>query len=76
VLSAVGVATLLGRRGGGGAAFATASAATLGVAFLLGYQAFTNYWALIATLALVALAAAGVEDSAGSGRKTEQAALK
>ncbi|MDJ0924438.1 MAG: glycosyltransferase 87 family protein [Acidimicrobiia bacterium] len=51
------VAIVLGLRGGGGAEFALAAAAVLGVGFLFGSQAFANYWFLIIALCVLALVA-------------------
>lgn len=50
------VALWLGRRGGKGASFLAAVAAVMATSFMLGFQAFANYWFLIVALAPSALA--------------------
>jgi len=50
------VAVWMGLRGGSSARFVIALAATLSAAFLLGAQAFGNYWFLVAMLSLIAVA--------------------
>lgn len=62
VVAATLLAVALGRRGGGGPEFALAGAAVLGVAFLLGYQAFVNYWTLIIALCVTAVVAAAADE--------------
>lgn len=54
----VGAATWMGWRGGSAARFQLALAATLATAFLLGTQAFVNYWLLVATIAMLAFGGA------------------
>lgn len=50
------VAVWMGSRGGGAPRFLIALAATLATAFLFGTQAFGNYWFLVGTLGMVAVA--------------------
>lgn len=50
------VAIWMGRRGGSASRFLLALNATLATAFLFGSQAFLNYWFLVATLTMVAVA--------------------
>jgi hypothetical protein len=52
----VAVAVWMGWRGGTATRFQLGVAATLATAFLLGSQAFINYWLLVATIAMVAVA--------------------
>lgn len=54
--AAIGVA--LGLRGGGGSKFAIGVAAVMGSAFLVGFQAFANYWFLIFGLCVIAVGGA------------------
>lgn len=51
----IGLGVWFGRRGGEGYRFMLALAAVLGALFLLGVQAFQNYWYLVASMALIAL---------------------
>jgi hypothetical protein len=48
----VGVAVWMGRSGGGSSRFLLALAATLSVAFVIGFQAFMNYWYLVGAVAV------------------------
>ncbi len=75
-LVATTVAVLLGRRGGAGAEFAVAAAAVLGLAFLLGYQAFSNYWVLIVGLCVVAISEAAATPPVGSESEEPDGALE
>lgn len=52
----VAVAGWMGWPGGSSARFQLAIGATLATAFLLGTQAFVNYWLLVASIAMLALA--------------------
>jgi hypothetical protein len=76
------LAVWLGRRGGKGAMFLAATAAVMATSFMLGFQAFANYWFLIVALLPAALvvhladeaavpelaeADAGLEAPAGAG---------
>lgn len=56
VLLSVAVAVWMGRATRSPSRFLVALAATLATAFLVGFQAFVNYWFFIGTLALVAVA--------------------
>lgn len=68
------VAVWMGRRGGGAPRFLIALAATLATAFLFGTQAFVNYWFLVGTLGMIAVAidisSTGGELAAAAGRPT------
>jgi hypothetical protein len=52
IVASVGVAVWMGRAGGGSSRFQLALAATLSVAFLIGFQAFMNYWYAVGALAV------------------------
>jgi hypothetical protein len=54
----------LGRRGGRGAAFLAAVAAVMATSFMLGFQAFANYWFLIVALMPAALVVRLADDAA------------
>jgi len=56
VVASTGAAWWMGRSGGPAPRFLLGLLATLAVAFLLGSQAFLNYWFLIASGAIVAVA--------------------
>ncbi len=51
----IGLGVWFGRRGGEGYRFMLALATVLAALFLLGVQAFQNYWYLVASMALIAL---------------------
>jgi hypothetical protein len=52
----IGVAVWMGRNGGPGSRFMLGLGATLAIAFLVGSQAFLNYWFFVGALALFAVA--------------------
>lgn len=51
----LGIAAWMGHRGGGAARFLLALSATLAVVFLIGFQAFMNYWFFVAAVGLFAV---------------------
>ena len=80
-VAATAVAVPLARRGGDGAEFGVAAAAVLGVAFLFGYQAFSNYWLLIfglcvTTVVVVAMDVPYGDDAPATRDATEIADIR
>lgn len=66
VVAGVVAAWWMGKQGGPGPRFLLGLLGTLSVAFLLGSQAFVNYWFLIASAAIVAVASsASMTDATG-----------
>ena len=64
----VSVAAFMGRSGGGAPRFMLALAGTLAIAFVVGSQAFLNYWFFVGALALLA---AGVSATTETVRERE-----
>lgn len=75
-LLAGSVAVVIGMRGGKAHRWVAGLTAVLALVFLTGFQAFFNYWMLVAALAMIAIVSSSDSGSTSSGECAESAPIE